>query len=104
MSDQQFSSVMPMAPQSVPPPPAPQQYIAPAQSTPTMASMTPTVSYVMQPCDCYSGWAIFWILVLLSIINGYTIASTVVGVILFIGAIVFYIWQPSITGCRPCRI
>jgi len=49
--------------------------------------------------DCYSGFTIFLIWVLLSALNGYTLNSGIVSLVLFVGAIVFYLNQRDWRGC-----
>jgi len=51
--------------------------------------------------SCFSGWTIFLVLILLSALMQATIgANKAVGTLLLVGAIMFYMFQNSITGCR----
>jgi hypothetical protein len=49
--------------------------------------------------SCYSGWTIFLIVLLLGILNGATLGSGLLGIIILIGGILFYMNQRSLTGC-----
>ncbi len=49
---------------------------------------------------CYSGWTIFLVMVLAGILNGVTVNSKLLGALIFVGGILFYIFQNRVIDCK----